>query len=86
LKKTKNFEGQFVRKKSIRLTRQAYKDVDENLVGSSNNDQEVRGGNSCILPNGKVLKKAYRKEIRMLTDDERKRYFDAVFKLKETGV
>uniref|UniRef100_A0A914EMP0 Tyrosinase copper-binding domain-containing protein n=1 Tax=Acrobeloides nanus TaxID=290746 RepID=A0A914EMP0_9BILA len=79
-------QGQFVRKKRIRLTRQAYDGVDENLVGSSNADQEVRGGNSCILPNGKVLKKAYRKEIRMLTDDERKRYFDAVFRLKETGV
>ena len=70
-------------KKRRRTTRQAYGDEEELL---QNTDQNVRGGNSCILPNGKVLKKAVRKEIRMLTDDERKRYFEAVNKMKEAGM
>uniref|UniRef100_A0A914C4K9 Tyrosinase copper-binding domain-containing protein n=1 Tax=Acrobeloides nanus TaxID=290746 RepID=A0A914C4K9_9BILA len=76
-------KGKLVSKKRRRTTRQAYGDEEELL---QNTDQNVRGGNSCILPNGKVYKKAVRKEIRMLTDDERRRYFEAVNKMKEAGV
>ncbi|KAK6046966.1 hypothetical protein COOONC_15529, partial [Cooperia oncophora] len=39
----------------------------------------------CTLPNGQMLKKAIRKEIRMLTDDERERYYEAVRILKQNG-
>uniref|UniRef100_A0A914EDP1 Tyrosinase copper-binding domain-containing protein n=1 Tax=Acrobeloides nanus TaxID=290746 RepID=A0A914EDP1_9BILA len=76
-------KGKLISKKRRRTTRQAYGDEEELL---QNTDQNVRGGNSCILPNGKVLKKAVRKEIRMLTDDERRRYFEAVNKMKEAGI
>ncbi|CEF64676.1 Tyrosinase copper-binding domain and Uncharacterised domain, di-copper centre-containing protein [Strongyloides ratti] len=41
--------------------------------------------NYCILPNGEKLSKSIRKELRMLTAEERKRYHDALKKLKENG-
>uniref|UniRef100_A0A0N4ZUJ2 Tyrosinase_Cu-bd domain-containing protein n=1 Tax=Parastrongyloides trichosuri TaxID=131310 RepID=A0A0N4ZUJ2_PARTI len=39
----------------------------------------------CFFPNGGVLQKSYRREIRMLSDDERQRYFAAVRVLKNNG-
>uniref|UniRef100_A0A183CW70 ShKT domain-containing protein n=1 Tax=Gongylonema pulchrum TaxID=637853 RepID=A0A183CW70_9BILA len=36
----------------------------------------------CVLPNGQTLMMAYRKEYRMLTEDERLRYHNAVTMLK----
>ncbi|WKX91862.1 hypothetical protein Q1695_010135 [Nippostrongylus brasiliensis] len=42
-------------------------------------------GGACTLPNGQVLKKAIRKEIRMMTDDERQKYYTAVRTLKSNG-
>ncbi|PIO68944.1 common central domain of tyrosinase [Teladorsagia circumcincta] len=40
---------------------------------------------ACTLPNGQMLRKAIRKEIRTLTDDERERYHAAVRLLKQNG-
>ncbi|KIH66111.1 hypothetical protein ANCDUO_03567 [Ancylostoma duodenale] len=37
----------------------------------------------CSLPNGQMLKKAIRKEYRMMTDDERQRYHAAIQTLKQ---
>ncbi|KHN76800.1 Putative tyrosinase-like protein tyr-3 [Toxocara canis] len=39
----------------------------------------------CILPNGQPLKKAIRKEYRMLSDDERQRFHSAIVQLKRSG-
>ncbi|KAL6730885.1 hypothetical protein Aduo_001808 [Ancylostoma duodenale] len=39
----------------------------------------------CSLPNGQMLKKAIRKEYRMMTDDERQRYHAAIQTLKQNG-
>uniref|UniRef100_A0A0K0D403 Non-specific serine/threonine protein kinase n=1 Tax=Angiostrongylus cantonensis TaxID=6313 RepID=A0A0K0D403_ANGCA len=39
----------------------------------------------CRLPNGEILKKAIRKEIRMMTDDERQRYYSAIRMLKQVS-
>uniref|UniRef100_A0A914DB33 Tyrosinase copper-binding domain-containing protein n=1 Tax=Acrobeloides nanus TaxID=290746 RepID=A0A914DB33_9BILA len=41
---------------------------------------------TCILPNGKLLKKAIRKEYRTLTDDERHRYHSAFKQLMTNGI
>lgn len=38
-----------------------------------------------MLPNGQTLAMAYRKEYRMLTEDERLRYHNAVTMLKRSG-
>uniref|UniRef100_A0A914C0B7 Tyrosinase copper-binding domain-containing protein n=1 Tax=Acrobeloides nanus TaxID=290746 RepID=A0A914C0B7_9BILA len=40
----------------------------------------------CILPSGKALTKAIRKEYRMLTDEERKKFHDALKKLMKNGI
>ncbi|VDN51144.1 unnamed protein product [Dracunculus medinensis] len=40
---------------------------------------------SCILPNGSPLKKAVRKEYRLLSDDERRRFHWALRQLKQNG-
>uniref|UniRef100_A0A0N5CG53 Tyrosinase_Cu-bd domain-containing protein n=1 Tax=Strongyloides papillosus TaxID=174720 RepID=A0A0N5CG53_STREA len=39
----------------------------------------------CVLPNGEPLKMAYRKEYRMMTDDERFRYHRALQIMKQNG-
>lgn len=39
----------------------------------------------CYLPNGSRLTKAIRKEYRMLTDQERKRFHNALIQLKRSG-
>uniref|UniRef100_A0A0R3RSJ5 Tyrosinase_Cu-bd domain-containing protein n=1 Tax=Elaeophora elaphi TaxID=1147741 RepID=A0A0R3RSJ5_9BILA len=39
----------------------------------------------CHLGGGQILQRAVRKEIRMLTDDERERFFNAVRQLKASG-
>ncbi|VDK27133.1 unnamed protein product [Gongylonema pulchrum] len=48
-----------------------------------------RGGldpqNQCVLQNGQILTMAYRKEYRMLTEDERLRYHNALTMLKRSG-
>ncbi|VDK76562.1 unnamed protein product [Litomosoides sigmodontis] len=41
--------------------------------------------NQCILRNGQILTMAYRKEYRMLTEDERLRYHNALNVLKRNG-
>ncbi|CAB3403535.1 unnamed protein product [Caenorhabditis bovis] len=43
------------------------------------------GGNGCILPNGQPYLMAYRKEYRMMTDNERQRWHNAVIGLKRSG-
>ncbi|KJH52769.1 shTK domain protein [Dictyocaulus viviparus] len=45
----------------------------------------VESNGQCRLPNNQILKKAVRKEIRMMTDDERQRYFSAIRTLKQNG-
>lgn len=40
---------------------------------------------NCHLQNGQILQRAIRKEIRMLSDDERNRFFNAVRQLKASG-
>ncbi|KJH52569.1 shTK domain protein [Dictyocaulus viviparus] len=45
---------------------------------------QIRGGN-CVLSNGVILQMAYRKEYRMLTDDERNRWHNALATLKANG-
>uniref|UniRef100_A0A183C152 Tyrosinase_Cu-bd domain-containing protein n=1 Tax=Globodera pallida TaxID=36090 RepID=A0A183C152_GLOPA len=47
------------------------------------NGQE--GSNVCQLANGQPLRKALRKEYRMLTDDERARYHAALKAIKKSG-
>ncbi|KAE9548039.1 hypothetical protein FO519_008752, partial [Halicephalobus sp. NKZ332] len=44
-----------------------------------------QGSNNCILPNGQPLRKAIRKEYRMMTDVERNRFHTALRKLKDSG-
>ncbi|CAG9529493.1 unnamed protein product [Cercopithifilaria johnstoni] len=41
--------------------------------------------NQCILRNGQLLTMGYRKEYRMLTEDERLRFFNAITTLKRSG-
>ncbi|KAM3722888.1 putative tyrosinase-like protein [Dirofilaria immitis] len=41
--------------------------------------------NQCILRDGQLLTMAYRKEYRMLTEDERLRFFNAITMLKRSG-
>uniref|UniRef100_A0AC35TI99 ShKT domain-containing protein n=1 Tax=Rhabditophanes sp. KR3021 TaxID=114890 RepID=A0AC35TI99_9BILA len=43
------------------------------------------GSNACSLSNGQTLKKALRKELRMMSNEERQRYHFAVQKLKANG-
>ncbi|KAF7635298.1 Tyrosinase_Cu-bd domain-containing protein [Meloidogyne graminicola] len=43
------------------------------------------GVNDCTLPTGNKLKKCVRKELRMLTEQERNNYFKVVKKMKENG-
>ncbi|XGW23343.1 hypothetical protein V3C99_005520 [Haemonchus contortus] len=40
---------------------------------------------ACTLPNGQPLRKAIRKELRMMSDDERERFNQAVRTLKQNG-
>lgn len=42
-------------------------------------------GNGCILPNGQPYLMALRKEYRMMTDNERNRWNNAVLQLKRSG-
>lgn len=42
-------------------------------------------GGGCTLPNSRPLTKAIRKEYRMLTDDERRRFHSALIQLKNSG-
>ena len=44
-----------------------------------------QGSNTCVLANGQPLLKAVRKEYRMLTDDERARFHNALLTLKRSG-
>ncbi|CAK5062706.1 unnamed protein product [Meloidogyne enterolobii] len=41
--------------------------------------------NDCTLPNGQQFQKAYRKELRTMSDDERNRLFKCIRKLKDSG-
>lgn len=41
--------------------------------------------NRCYLPNNEPLKMGYRKEYRMLTDNERQRFHYALNVLKQNG-
>uniref|UniRef100_A0A1I8AZL9 Tyrosinase_Cu-bd domain-containing protein n=1 Tax=Meloidogyne hapla TaxID=6305 RepID=A0A1I8AZL9_MELHA len=41
--------------------------------------------NDCTLLNGQKVQKAYRKEIRMLTDEERNNFFNAIKEMKKNG-
>ncbi|VIO92635.1 Hypothetical tyrosinase-like protein C02C2.1 in chromosome III, putative [Brugia malayi] len=41
--------------------------------------------NQCVLRNGQIITMAYRKEYRMLTEDERLRYHNALNVLKQRG-
>uniref|UniRef100_A0A1I8BFJ2 Tyrosinase_Cu-bd domain-containing protein n=1 Tax=Meloidogyne hapla TaxID=6305 RepID=A0A1I8BFJ2_MELHA len=41
--------------------------------------------NDCTLPNGQKFQKAYRKELRMMSDEERDRLFKCIRKLKDSG-
>ncbi|KAK5972623.1 Tyrosinase protein tyr-3, partial [Trichostrongylus colubriformis] len=43
------------------------------------------GGSSCTLPNGQTLRKAIRKEFRVMTDDERQNYITAMWTIKGNG-
>uniref|UniRef100_A0A0N4X7Y7 Tyrosinase_Cu-bd domain-containing protein n=1 Tax=Haemonchus placei TaxID=6290 RepID=A0A0N4X7Y7_HAEPC len=45
---------------------------------------QMQGGN-CVLSNGAILTMAYRKEYRMMTDDERNRWHRALATLKANG-
>uniref|UniRef100_A0A915Q5D0 receptor protein-tyrosine kinase n=1 Tax=Setaria digitata TaxID=48799 RepID=A0A915Q5D0_9BILA len=45
----------------------------------------VQAGRVCYLPDGSRLTKAIRKEYRMLTDQERKRFHNALIQLKRSG-
>ncbi|KAL6725891.1 hypothetical protein Aduo_007913 [Ancylostoma duodenale] len=47
---------------------------------------QISGGSQCVFADGTVLKRAVRKEYRMLTDGERKRYHRAMNKIKWSGV
>uniref|UniRef100_A0A914CJV7 Tyrosinase copper-binding domain-containing protein n=1 Tax=Acrobeloides nanus TaxID=290746 RepID=A0A914CJV7_9BILA len=49
-------------------------------------DVNYPNSQSCILPNGKVLKKAYRKEYRMLSDEERTRFHNALNRIKQNKI
>ncbi|VDO09429.1 unnamed protein product [Haemonchus placei] len=40
--------------------------------------------NRCVLPDGQVYGKAYRKEFRMMTDDERNRFRNAMWGIRTT--
>ncbi|VDM67231.1 unnamed protein product [Strongylus vulgaris] len=40
--------------------------------------------NRCILPNGQVYGKAIRKELRMMTDNERSRFRSAMWGIRQT--
>jgi tyrosinase len=41
--------------------------------------------NECYLPNGEWVGKAVRKEYRMLNDEERRRFHDAMRAIKRNG-
>ncbi|KAK6036386.1 hypothetical protein COOONC_26110, partial [Cooperia oncophora] len=43
-------------------------------------------GSKCVLPNGKLLQKAVRKEARLLTDRERLQIAIALNKMKAAGL
>lgn len=49
----------------------------------------LQGGTSadgkCHLHDGQILQRAVRKEIRMLSDNERERFFNAIRQLKLSG-
>lgn len=45
----------------------------------------MQAGGFCYLPDGSRLGKAIRKEYRTLTDEERKRFHEALIKLKKSG-
>lgn len=45
----------------------------------------TQAGGTCYLPDGSRLTKAIRKEYRMLTDQERKRFHSALIQLKRSG-
>ncbi|RCN47521.1 hypothetical protein ANCCAN_06418 [Ancylostoma caninum] len=47
---------------------------------------QINGGSQCVFRNGTVLKRAVRKEYRMLTNGERKRYHNAMNAIKRSGV
>ncbi|EPB69924.1 common central domain of tyrosinase [Ancylostoma ceylanicum] len=46
---------------------------------------QLAANGQCSLPNGQMLRKAIRKEYRMMTDDERQRYHAALQTLKQNG-
>ncbi|VDK73872.1 unnamed protein product, partial [Anisakis simplex] len=45
----------------------------------------IGSNNQCVLENGRPLTMAYRKEFRMMSDDERNRYHRAMTELKSSG-
>jgi tyrosinase len=46
---------------------------------------ELLQNGSCLLNNSEILKPAVRKEYRLLTEDERKRFHSAMIELKTSG-
>lgn len=46
----------------------------------------MRANGLCILPSGKPLPMAYRKEYRMLTEEERRRFHAAMNELRQQGI
>uniref|UniRef100_A0A0N5C0A7 COX assembly mitochondrial protein n=1 Tax=Strongyloides papillosus TaxID=174720 RepID=A0A0N5C0A7_STREA len=49
------------------------------------NDTYTQITDHCLLSNGKNLTKSIRKELRMLTTEERERYHKAIKQLKDNG-
>ena len=41
--------------------------------------------NGCVLPNGMLYRMAYRKEYRIMTDNERTRWHNAIIQMKRSG-
>ncbi|VDK23188.1 unnamed protein product [Anisakis simplex] len=52
---------------------------------SNRNRRKIQKNGVCILPNGRPLKKAIRKEYRMMSDKERERFHAAIIHLKRNG-
>ncbi|MCP9257945.1 hypothetical protein DINM_001113 [Dirofilaria immitis] len=72
-----------------------YSLVENHGVNNNNNNNNnnlksimvgrIQAGRICYLPDGSRLTKAIRKEYRMLTDQERRRFHNALIELKRSG-
>uniref|UniRef100_A0A1I8BG70 ShKT domain-containing protein n=1 Tax=Meloidogyne hapla TaxID=6305 RepID=A0A1I8BG70_MELHA len=45
-----------------------------------------QGSNQCTLPNGQPLQRAVRTEYRLMSEDQRQRYHNAIIQIKRNGV